>query len=97
MMLDLKPDYQKMVQRILQTYLPGKTVWVYGSRINGQSHDGSDLDLVVKSPVTVDELSRVRAAFSDSHIPISVDILDWENIPAAFKIEIEKAHQVFPL
>lgn len=95
MMLDLNPRYQNIVQTILKKYLPNKTVWVYGSRIKGTSHGGSDLDLVVISEISAEKLSQLRAALSDSDLPILVDILDWESIPDAFKSEIEKAHEVF--
>ncbi len=45
-MLDLKPRHLTMVQKILQEHVPGMTVWAYGSRVKGQSHEGSDLDLL---------------------------------------------------
>lgn len=95
MKLDLRREYQKIVRDILGRYLPGKEIWVYGSRIKGCSHDGSDLDLVVKSSVTQTELSKIRAIFLDSQLPIKVDIVSWENIPDAFKAEIEKQHEIF--
>lgn len=94
-MLNLDPHYAKMIRAILLKYIPDKVVWVYGSRINNQSHAGSDLDLVIKSSVTQGEVSALRAAFSDSNLPILVDILDWESIPDSFKSEIEKSHEVF--
>ena len=95
MKLALKPEYKKIIEKILEACVPGKTVWVYGSRIKGKSHEGSDLDLLIKSSVTFEELSLVREALSDSNIPISVDILDWDSIPDSFKKEIEKEHLVF--
>lgn len=95
MMLDLDPKYLAMVRKILVEHLPHKSVWVYGSRIKGKSHNGSDLDLVVVSSITQQQLSAVREALSESNLPISVDLMDWASIPEKFKSEIENAHEVF--
>ena len=94
MKLDLRPEYRSLLEKILAVHLPGKIIWVYGSRIKGKSHEGSDLDLLIKSCITADELSNVRQALSDSNLPILVDILDWDSIPDSFKKEIEKEHFV---
>ena len=94
-MLDLNSEYVAMVQHILATHIPHKTVWVYGSRIKGSAHDGSDLDLAVIDPISEKTLSVLRNAFSDSNLPILVDVYSWKNIPAAFKIEITRAHEIF--
>lgn len=96
-MLDLNPDYLAIVRKILAEHVPDKTVWVYGSRVKGTAHAGSDLDLVVldgKEKVTPEKLSALRAAFSESSSPILVDVMDWSSIPEAFKSEIEKRHEV---
>lgn len=95
--LDLDPKYLTMTQKILNAHIPDKTVWVYGSRIKGKSHEGSDLDLVVISEVSDKQLSALRNAFSESNLPILVDILSWSILPENFKSEIENAHEVFQL
>jgi predicted nucleotidyltransferase len=46
-MLNLDSRYATIVRKILRDHIPDKTVWVYGSRIKGNSHEGSDLDLVI--------------------------------------------------
>jgi len=94
-MLNLDPKYAAIVQKILSEHIPNKTVWVYGSRIKGKSHEGSDLDLVIVSEISGEELSAVRNAFSESNLPILVDILDWSTLPENFKSEIENAHEIF--
>lgn len=45
-MLRLDKKYKVVVEKILSEHIPNHTVWVYGSRIKGVSHAGSDLDLV---------------------------------------------------
>lgn len=93
-MLDLRPEWLVVVRRILAERLPEAEVLAYGSRVNGTSHDGSDLDLVVRNPVDpgrlFPSLNELREAFSESRLPILVDILDWATIPDDFRAEIMK-------
>ncbi|WP_298266416.1 nucleotidyltransferase domain-containing protein [Geobacter sp.] len=93
-MLDLRPEWLSLVRRILAEYLPDAEVLAYGSRVNGTSHDGSDLDLVVRNPVepgrSYPRLNELRRAFSESNLPILVDILDWAAIPEEFRAEISE-------
>jgi predicted nucleotidyltransferase len=94
--LDLPPDYLDVVRRLLGSYVPAAEVWAYGSRIRGEAHDGSDLDLVVRNPGDLsrpqNELWELREAFSESEIPILVDVFDWARIPEEFRREIARAH-----
>ena len=48
--LDLPRRYRNQLEALLCEHLPGVEVWAYGSRVNGRSHDGSDLDLVLRGP-----------------------------------------------
>lgn len=48
--LRLKLRHRRMLEDILHAHVPEVEVWAYGSRISGRSHDGSDLDLVLRSP-----------------------------------------------
>lgn len=53
-----------------------------------------NLDLVVRNPhnpmISAHNLGEVRDAFSESNLPILVDILDWARIPDSFREEIER-------
>ncbi|OHB32438.1 MAG: hypothetical protein A2X84_07915 [Desulfuromonadaceae bacterium GWC2_58_13] len=93
-MLDLRPEWLVTVRRLLAEHVPDAEVLAFGSRVNGTSHDGSDLDLVIRDPETPDRanahLPRLREAFADSRLPILVDLLDWAQIPEAFREEIRK-------
>lgn len=96
--LHLPPRYLAIVQDILHRYLSQAEVWAYGSRVNGDHYDASDLDLVVRQPDDLTrrqpDLDEVAAAFSDSDLPILVQILDWARIPPAFREEIEAGYVV---
>jgi predicted nucleotidyltransferase len=96
--LDLQPEYLRLSLDIFESHLPAAEVWAYGSRVNGGSHDGSDLDLVVCNPANPDQpqqrLSELRAALSESDLPILVDVSDWARLPESFRQEIERQHVV---
>jgi predicted nucleotidyltransferase len=99
--LDLRPEWLAIVRRILADYLPDAEVVAYGSRVNGTAHAGSDLDLAVRNRLNpllpVRNLGKVRDVFSESNLPILVDILDWAMIPDSFREEIGRTGVVITL
>jgi predicted nucleotidyltransferase len=96
--LKLKPEHLRQLLDILQRHTPEAEVWAYGSRVNGGAHDGSDLDLVVRDPVGLDQpqkqMCALREALSESNLPILVDVLDWARLPEHFRQEIERQHVI---
>ena len=48
--LDLPRRYRERLQELLKDHVPDAEVWAYGSRVNGESHEASDLDLVIRGP-----------------------------------------------
>jgi uncharacterized protein len=48
-------------------------IWAFGSRVNGQAHDTSDLDLVIKTKsaelLSCVEIFRFKEALQESNIP----------------------------
>jgi uncharacterized protein len=73
-------------------------VWAYGSRVNGDAHEGSDLNLVVRSKdlqrLPVDIFMDLKNQIRESNIPIVVVLLDWGRIPEHFKTTIEVRYEV---
>ena len=96
--LNLKLNYLRLLLDVLETHAPEAEVWAYGSRVNGDGHDGSDLDLVVRNPAGLDQPQRklylLRDALSESNLPMLVDVLDWARLPEDFRREIERRHVV---
>ncbi len=96
--LVLAPRHREMLRALLQRHLPTAEVWAYGSRVTGDCHEASDLDLVVRNPAAPEEeipdLLNLKDALVESHLPIRVDVVDWARIPAAFRLEIERAYLV---
>ena len=98
LMLDLPQKHLQQVQALLREYAPDAEVWAYGSRVTGGGHEASDLDLVLRNPDDLREESRalydLKEAFTESDLPIRVDVMDWARIPESFHREIERAHVV---
>ena len=98
-MLDLNPRYVAMLHDLMARHLPAEVaVWAYGSRVNGNAHDGSDLDLVLRTPdlaaLPAGVLGRFREALTDSNLPIFVDAHDWATLPASFHPRILARYEV---
>jgi len=93
--LNVKPQYLKMLMDILSNYCPEAEIWAYGSRVNGDSHDGSDLDLVVKSFNNPDKkLYELKEILRESNIPFLIDINEFDYLPESFQKEILKNYIV---
>lgn len=90
-------DRQKLLQ-LLEQYLPTVSAWAYGSRINGEAHDASDLDLVLRSadlsPIPFEPLDDFLEAVRESNIPILVEARDWARLPESFHREVLKKYYV---
>ncbi len=73
-------------------------VWTYGSRVDGSAHEGSDLDLVIRSKsgekIPIDIFVELKDTIRESNIPILVDLFDWARLPESFHRNIELTHEV---
>ena len=94
--LHLNPKHRQVLEALLREHLPGVEVWACGSRVSGRSHDGSDLDLVLRGPdlkeIPIDRLGDFEEAVRESTIPFLVDARDWARLPQRFHREIERHH-----
>lgn len=90
-------DKQQLLQ-LLADYLPNVSAWAYGSRVNGNAHDASDLDIVLRSadltPIPVSALEDFLEALKESTIPILIEARDWARLPESFHEEILKKYVV---
>ena len=97
--LHLQPKHRRILEELLQEHLPEVEVWAYGSRITGRSHDGSDLDLVLRGPdlkkIPIENLTDFEDALRESPIPFLVEARDWARLPERFHREIERNYVVF--
>jgi predicted nucleotidyltransferase len=89
-MLDLTQRQLDAVQSIMHRRLPGREVRAFGSRASGTAKPHSDLDLVIMGddPVPALVLAELRDDLDDSDLPFRVDVLEWRDLPAAWRAEI---------
>ncbi len=79
--LDLAAEHRARVVALLRAHLPPATrVWVFGSRATGRAGRWSDLDLAVDAGrrLSLDEQAALAEAFSESDLPFTVDVVDWQ-------------------
>jgi predicted nucleotidyltransferase len=95
-MIDLAPEHLAIVKTILGRHLPTRRVTAFGSRVDGSSRTRSDLDLCVMGdhPLSFGQIAELQEAFSDSGLPMKVDLVDWASTGEAFRRIIERNNEV---
>ena len=90
--IDISPEEWDIVSHILQTHIPNKEVWAFGSRVTGKAKLYSDLDLVIlgETPLSLDLLATLAHEFTESDLPFKVDLVDWATTSVNFRKIIEK-------
>lgn len=96
-MLHLREDDRQEIIRLANEVFSAQIeIWAYGSRVDGSSHDASDLDLVLRGPslqpIDPKELQLFREKLTASNIPILVQFFDWARIPESFRTNILKSY-----
>ena len=96
--LYLAPQQLAQLQTLLAAHVPAAEVWAYGSRVTGDAHEGSDLDLVLRHPQNLAQdvagWFELKEALQESTLPLLVETHLWARLPAAFHAEIERAYVV---
>lgn len=89
--LFIKPEILKEIIKIIKKIYPKAIVLAYGSRVRGDAHSGSDLDIVVKDFGQENgDTDVLKCAFNESNIPFFIDVFVFERLPLNFQKEIEK-------
>jgi predicted nucleotidyltransferase len=87
-MIIRQKDKDKIILIAKNTLQTPCKLLAYGSRVNGEAHDTSDLDMVLVSKddkkIDIDELIDFKEKLQDSTIPILIQISDWYRIPQSF-------------
>lgn len=92
MSIQLNAHELGLVRDILKKTIPERQVWIFGSRVTQTCKPHSDLDLCVLGDpgLSLQQLADLREAFSESDLPMRVDIVDWATITPEFRAVIEK-------
>lgn len=95
-MIGVKPEHLEIIKKIFREFTPGASVLAFGSRVNGNFKEWSDLDLVVipKSPLSPMAMTRLKSAFEESDLPYRVDVMDWNSVSSEFRKLIQSKHEV---
>jgi len=98
----LKPKYKQMLLDLFSEITMPIEVWAYRSWVKGTAHNGSDLDLVIRSKdgnkIPIDILVELKEKIRESNVPILMELFDWERLPQSFHKNIEACHEVlFPV
>jgi type I restriction enzyme, S subunit len=91
-MIDVAPQHLETVRAILRRHLPGREVWVFGSRATGTAKEYSDLDLAVigDTPLDLGRLALLEHDLEESELPFKVDVVDWASASESFRQIIRK-------
>lgn len=86
-MISITSQQLRLINKILQDFVPECEVRAFGSRVNGRHREYSDLDLVIlgKEKLPWQVMSNLREAFAESDLPFRVDVLDWHDISPEFQ------------
>ena len=89
-MIDLSPAHLEIVRAVLLHGVPGVPVYAFGSRATRRARKFSDLDLALVPEQALDwrVLARLREAFEESDLPITVDVIDWTQVGPEFKKQV---------
>jgi type I restriction enzyme S subunit len=92
--IDITEKQEDTIKTLFSRYLPNTKVWVYGSRINGNSNENSDLDVAVfSSDEQMACLAELREKLENNFLlPFRVDLHIWEHVPENFKANILSNH-----
>jgi predicted nucleotidyltransferase len=92
--INLPNEWLQEIKAILARYLPEARAWMFGSRVSGKAKQWSDCDIVLltQTPIDWHQLEHLKDAFSESNLPIMVDLSDWSKLPAFLQEKIKQQH-----
>jgi len=96
-MIRLEEKDRKIVDEILNKYLKGVEVRVFGSRITDNIKKYSDLDLAIvgKDKIDFKLMNKLIEEFEYSDLNIRVDLLDYKAISESFRKVIDENYEVW--
>ena len=72
----LKDKYKEDLLKIFSSEKLLYEVWAFGSRVNGDAHEGSDLDLVLRSSnfskIPLEIINKLKNNIRESNIPFLI-------------------------
>ena len=95
-MIDLEPKHLEMIKHILAQHVPDCEVRVFGSRVTGKAQTYSDIDIALVGNGLIDwrRIETLKDAFSESNLPIIVDVLDFNAASENFQKIIQQKYEL---
>lgn len=95
-MIKTTPAQLRTITGILAAHAPKVEARAFGSRVDGNPKDYSDLDLALVGAAKLDAavMGGLKEAFEESDLPFRVDILDWNAISEEFQKVILNKYEV---
>ena len=94
--LHISPAHRGVLECLLREHLPDVEAWAYGSRVNGRSDEGSDLNLALRGPgldeIATEQVVDFLDAVGESAIPFLVKARDWARLSERSKRKVERDH-----
>jgi predicted nucleotidyltransferase len=80
----------------IELHIPSATVWAFGSRVTWSHHPASDLDLAVhcNKETAKKALPKLSGMFTESDMPFTVQLLDFDRLPENMQENIKKKYVV---
>ncbi|MBI4925100.1 MAG: nucleotidyltransferase domain-containing protein [Bdellovibrio sp.] len=87
MKISIAANELKWIRKEINKILPQSKILAFGSRVRGDHKSFSDLDLSLDcgSPIPLEKLSLLKEIFSQSTLPYSIDLIDWQRIDTDFR------------
>ncbi|MBI4802048.1 MAG: nucleotidyltransferase domain-containing protein [Elusimicrobia bacterium] len=95
-MIKATPAQLRIITDILASHAPGVEVLAFGSRVDGNPKDYSDIDLALVGAARLSPAvtGALKEAFEESDLPFRVDVLDWNAISPEFQKIIEIRYEI---
>jgi len=95
-MIDLAPGDLSEIKRILKEFVPECEASIFGSRIQGRAVKFSDVDILLKGKKKLDwrRIEQLKDSFSESNLPMQVDVVDWHSASKEFRDILSGKYEV---
>ena len=95
-MIKATPAQLRIITGILAAHAPGVEARAFGSRVDGNPKEYSDLDLALVGDSRLDAavMGTLKEAFEESDLPFRVDILDLNVISEEFRKVVLRKYEV---
>ena len=84
--INLEKKYIEFIKNIVLSVLNDVEIFIFGSRVQGNSYGYSDVDIALKTKEKIDiiKILKIRSLFNESTFPYKTDIIYLNSIDEKF-------------